>query len=184
MEAPISLRSFKIYSFLFSFTIDIEYNTERYPPSLCNVVAKTHLYKCLFSSFSIFQLFNNKVLGSICQSLQQLLFLFFYFCRYIATFIYHAFYCIAIAQVRIILEKVLNRKRRKQDVDKYLLPRDCLTSHWALNREECKVRIQSGITELGFSPSLFSLLFLLLVDIFTAYDLVYDPVENVKNEED
>ncbi len=43
--------------------------------------------------------------------------IFIFFSKYIATFIYHAFYCIAIAQVRIIQE---DRRERDEKRNKYL----------------------------------------------------------------
>lgn len=43
---------------------------------------------------------------------------FHFFSKYIATFIYHAFYCIAIAQVRIIQEDRRERDEKKRN--KYL----------------------------------------------------------------
>lgn len=100
---------------------------------------------------------------------------FHFFSKYIATFIYHAFYCIAIAQVRIIQE---DRRERDEKRNKYLCRGLVITvSEW----ERCSER-KAGTVGRGEGRGGGRIrISLLLVNILAAYDLVNDPVENVKN---
>lgn len=102
---------------------------------------------------------------------------FHFFSKYIATFIYHAFYCIAIAQVRIIQEDRRERDEKK-GINTSAGDSSSPKASESTAVRERRARWDEG---RGVEAGVFSLL---LVNILAAYDLVNDPVENVKNEED
>lgn len=110
-----------------------------------------------------------EVLWCICKSLifmLPFLYLFEFFSKYIATFRYHALYCIAIAQVQIIQENEGQKKENKYG--EIPPPR---TRHWKQVSAEARKWARGG-SERGAvgsdSGSFFSLDLNLFSGIFTA----------------